>query len=153
MYNLFVKEWHVMKVAIGQDSHRFDFDDKDNPLILGGVVFDGQPPLSGNSDADVVLHSITNAVSGITGVNIIGKPADDMCRNGITDSKVYLEEALKYLKNDILHVSVSIECKMPKITPKINDMRKSISNILNIPETAVGITATSGEGLTQMRQR
>ena len=138
-----------MKTAIGQDSHRFDFDNKDKPLILGGVVFDNCPPLSGNSDADVVLHSITNAVSGITTVNIIGKTADDMCRNGITDSKAYLQEALKYLEYDILHVSISIECKTPKITPKITDMRKSISSILNIPETSVGITATTGEGLTE----
>jgi len=55
-----------MKVGIGQDSHRFDFDNKDKKLVLGGVVFEGHPPLDGNSDADVVLHSITNAVSGVT---------------------------------------------------------------------------------------
>ena len=55
-----------MKVAIGQDSHRFDFDDKEKKLILGGVIFENSTPLSGNSDAAVVLHSITNAVSGIT---------------------------------------------------------------------------------------
>lgn len=68
-----------MKVAIGQDSHRFDFDNKEKKLILGGVVFENHTPLEGNSDADVVLHSITNAISGITCVNIIGKIADDLC--------------------------------------------------------------------------
>ena len=138
-----------MKVALGQDSHKFDFNNKEKPLILGGVIFDGYPPLSGNSDADVILHSITNAVSGITCVNIIGKPADDMCKDGITDSKIYLQEALKYLKNNILHLSISIECKTPKITPKIEEIRKSISNIVNIPEASIGITATSGDGLTE----
>ncbi len=138
-----------MKVAIGQDSHRFDFDDKNKKLILGGVIFENATPLSGNSDADVVLHSITNAVSGITCKNILGKIADDMCKSGITDSEEYLKEALKYLNEKIVHLSISIECKTPKITPKIEDMRKNIARILNISETSVGITATTGEGLTE----
>ena len=138
-----------MKVSIGQDSHKFDFDNKDKKLILGGVIFDEHPPLSGNSDADVVLHSITNSVSGITCVNIIGKTADDMCKNGITDSKAYLEEALKYLKNDIVHLSISMECKVPKISPKIAEIRTSIANILKINENQIGITATTGEELTE----
>lgn len=138
-----------MKVAIGQDSHRFDFDDKNKKLILGGVIFEGSTPLSGNSDADVVLHSITNAVSGITCKNILGKVADDMCKSGITDSEEYLKEALKYLNEKIVHLSISIECKTPKISPKIEDMRKNIARILNISENSVGITATTGEGLTE----
>lgn len=138
-----------MKVAIGQDSHRFDFEDKNKKLILGGIVFENAFPLSGNSDADVVLHSITNAISGITCKNILGKIADDMCKSGITNSEEYLKEALKYLDNQIVHLSISIECKFPKISPKIEEMRKNISRILNIPETSIGITATTGEGLTE----
>lgn len=138
-----------MKVAIGQDSHRFDFDDKDKKLILGGIIFEGATPLSGNSDADVVLHSITNAISGITCKNILGKIADDMCKSGIIDSEEYLKEALKYLNEKIIHLSISIECKAPKISPKIEDMRKNIARILNVPENSIGITATTGEGLTE----
>ena len=138
-----------MKVAIGQDSHRFDFEDKNKKLILGGVIFEDATPLSGNSDADVVLHSITNAVSGITCKNILGKIADDMCKSGITDSEEYLKEALKYLNEKIVHLSISIECKTPKISPKIEEMRKNIARILNITENSVGITATTGEGLTE----
>ena len=138
-----------MKVAIGQDSHRFDFEDKNKKLILGGVIFENSTPLSGNSDADVVLHSITNAISGITCKNILGKIADDMCKAGITNSEEYLKEALKYLNEKIVHLSISIECKTPKITPKIEAMRKNISRILNISENSVGITATTGEELTE----
>ena len=67
-----------MKAAIGQDSHRFE-ESLGKPLILGGVVFPGEPGLLANSDGDVVLHAITNAVSGITGQNILGKIADEMC--------------------------------------------------------------------------
>lgn len=138
-----------MKVGIGQDSHRFDLENKDKKLVLGGVVFEEETPLLGNSDADVVLHAITNAVSGVTCVNILGKVSDEMCKSGITNSEEYLKEALKYLNTKIIHVSISIECLKPKITPKIEDMRKNIGRILNIPETSVGITATTGEGLTE----
>lgn len=139
-----------MKVGIGQDSHRFDINNKEKKLVLGGVVFDGHPPLEGNSDADVILHSITNAISGVTCVNILGKISDEMClKHGITDSAAYLREALKYLGDSkIAHVSISIECLTPKITPRIPEIRKSISNLLGIPENCVGITATTGEGLT-----
>lgn len=137
-----------MKVGIGQDSHRFDIENKEKKLILGGIVFEDEAPLNGNSDADVVLHAITNAISGITCKNIIGKVADDMCRQGITNSEEYLKEALKYLDDKIVHLSISIECKTPKITPKIEQMRENISRILGIQANQVGITATTGEGLT-----
>jgi 2-C-methyl-D-erythritol 2,4-cyclodiphosphate synthase len=140
-----------MKVGIGQDSHRYDFFNKDKKLILGGIEFENSPGLAGNSDGDVVLHAITNAISGVTCVNILGKIADDMCLNdGITDSKYYLFEAMKYLEGmKITHISISIECKTPNISSKIPEMRKNISELLSLPDNCIGITATSGEGLTQ----
>ncbi len=138
-----------MKVAIGQDSHRIDYHQKDKKLLLGGIEFQEDYSLSANSDGDVVLHAITNAVSGITGKNILGKVADDMCKRGITNSEEYLKEALKYLKEKIVHLSISIECLTPKISPKIEEMRKNIARILQIEESFIGITATTGEGLTE----
>ena len=136
-----------MKAAIGQDSHRFE-KSPGNPLILGGVEFPGESGLSANSDGDVVLHAITNAVSGITCHNVLGAVADEMCKKGITDSPEYLKEALKYLKGKISHISLSIECAKPKISPMIPAMRESIAGLLNILPNQVGITATSGEELT-----
>lgn len=138
-----------MKVAIGQDSHRIDYENKEKKFVLGGIEFEEDYSLNGNSDADVVLHAITNAISGITCKNILGKVSDDMCQNGIKDSEEYLKEALKYLNEKIVHLSISIECKVPKISPKIEDMRKNIARILNISENSIGITATTGEGLTE----
>ncbi|MBO5397619.1 MAG: 2-C-methyl-D-erythritol 2,4-cyclodiphosphate synthase [Clostridia bacterium] len=137
-----------MKVGIGQDSHRFDLENKEKKLMLGGVVFENYPALLGNSDADVVLHAITNAISGVTCKNILGSVTDKMCQAGITDSEAYVKEALKYLEYKIEHLSISIECKTPKITPKIEEMRKNIARILEVKENQVGITATTGEGLT-----
>ena len=138
------------KTGLGQDSHRFDFENKTKQLTLAGVIFEGEPPLKGNSDADVILHAICNAISGITGINILGSVTDSLClKQGITDSRLYVEEALKYLKDwEICHVSCSIECKTPKITPKIGAMKTSISELLAIKPQDIGITATTGEGLT-----
>ena len=139
-----------MKVAIGQDSHRFDFNNTTKKLLLGGIEIPNHAPLLGNSDADVILHSITNAISGITCINILGDIADNMCKNGIKDSSMYLVKALSYVDPlyYISHLSISIECKTPKLAAYIEDIRNNISRLLNISPTCVGITATSGEELT-----
>ena len=136
-----------MKAAIGQDSHRFE-ENRGKPLVLGGVLFPGEPGLLANSDGDVVLHAVTNAVSGITCVNVLGGPADALCRTGITDSAVYLQQALAPLRGRISALSISVECARPRITPRIPAMRENIARLLGVVPEAVGITATSGEGLT-----
>lgn len=138
-----------MKVAIGQDSHRIDCNNSNKKLILAGIEFEEKFSLVANSDGDVILHAITNAISGITCKNIIGKISDDMCKSGIKDSEEYLKEALKYLEEKIVHVSIAIECQIPKISPKVEEMRSNIARILQIKENSVGITATTGEGLTE----
>lgn len=138
--------------SIGQDSHRFELESEitQKKLILGGIAIDGAPPLAGNSDADVILHALTNAVSGLTGVNILGKIADQLCNvEGIKDSKVYLENALSYLtEHTISHVSFTVECKKPKLAKHIDNIKESIANLLGISAMNVGLTATTGEGLT-----
>lgn len=140
--------------AIGQDSHRFDDDSSSDkygiPLILGGVLIPDIGGFKANSDGDVILHSLVNAISGISCVNILGKVADDLCFiDGITDSKEYLSRALQTLKNEkIIHVSFSVECKRPILAPFIDQIRKSIAALLNLSEKNIGFTATSGEGLT-----
>lgn len=123
-------------------------------LVLGGVVIQGCPGLLGNSDADVVLHALTNAVSGLSCVNILGKIADDLClKEGITDSRVYLKKALDTLKDyKIIHASLSIEALRPKLAPHIDSMRESIAALLGLGVHSVGITATTGEGLTEFGQ-
>ena len=142
---------NYVKVSVGQDSHRFDLQDIEKKCILGGVIFDEAPALSANSDGDVVLHAITNAVSGITCRNILGSIADQMCQSGITDSREYLKVAMKDLRDlgyRVSHLSVSIECKKPKIFPRLDEMRRSIGDLLGVAPNQVGITATTGEGLT-----
>lgn len=140
----------MQRVGIGQDSHRFLPEDATKPCIIAGVVFEDVPGLKANSDGDVVFHAICNALSSLTGVLILGALADELCaKDGITDSSVYLKEALKTLVNErIVHVALSIEGQRPHFSKRIPEMRRSIASLLNIQESQVGITATTGEGLT-----
>lgn len=140
--------------AIGQDSHRFVEESDPKTLILGGVEIKDCPGLAGNSDADVLLHALTNAISGITCKPILGTIADELClKHGITDSKVYLELALADLADlnyEILHISFTVQARRPKLLVLIPEIRKTIAKITELNHEQVMITATSGEGLTDV---
>lgn len=140
-----------VKTGLGLDSHRFVEGDSDRPFILGGVVFDDAPALSGNSDADVILHALTDAISGVTGVTVIGAVADAMCRRGITDSTEYLKVALESLGAwRLTHVSIVLECLRPKIDPKVPVLRESLAGLLGLELGDICITATTGEHLNDV---
>ncbi|NLJ71270.1 MAG: 2-C-methyl-D-erythritol 2,4-cyclodiphosphate synthase [Clostridiaceae bacterium] len=140
--------------AIGQDSHRFVEEGDPKVLVLGGVEIKDCSGLEGNSDADVLLHALTNAISGITCKPILGTVADELClKRGITDSKAYLELALADLADlnyEILHISFTVQACRPKLLPLIPEIRKSIAQITELDLKQVMITATSGEGLTDV---
>lgn len=140
--------------AIGQDSHAFASPSSGKALKLGGVEIPGCIGLKGNSDADVILHALTNAVSGISGVNILGEISDNLCHQlGIKNSQVYLEKALETLgQYKLIHVSISVECKRPHLAAHIPAIKMSIANMLSLESKAIGLTATSGEGLTAFGQ-
>ena len=140
----------VVRTGLGQDSHRFLPLGSSKPLVIGGIIFEDQPGFNAHSDGDVVFHAFCNAVTSLTGVLIMGGIADDLClKDGITDSEVYVKEALKTLgKQRITHVAISLEAMKPKFKDRIEEMRENVARVLEIPVGAVGITATSGEGLT-----
>ncbi len=145
-----IPQW-IYRVGIGQDSHRFLSESSTKPCILAGVIFDDYPGFHANSDGDVIFHAICNAMSSITNKIILGELADELFYGqGITDSGVYLAEALKTLKPNqrITHVAITIEGSRPNFRSKLSIMRQSIASVLQIPVESVGITATSGEGLS-----
>ena len=135
--------------TIGQDSHAFA-ETGEGPIKLCGVDIPFDRAFRAKSDGDVALHAITNAISGYTGVNILGGAADKIClEHGIKDSTVYLAEALKYMEGaEIIHCSMTIECLRPKLKEFIPSMKEKTGQLLGIPASSVGITATTGEGLT-----
>lgn len=136
--------------AIGQDSHRFEPEESKKTLLLGGVTVPGAPGLSGNSDADVVLHALCNAISGLSGVNILGAVTDKMCKDhGITDSSSYVKQALATLEAiRLVHVSITVEARRPHLAKHVESIRAAVAALCGLPVRHVGITATSGEGLT-----
>lgn len=137
-----------IKTGIGQDSHRFE-NEKGKPLMLAGIKFDYPFGLEGNSDADVVFHSITNSISSVTGKNILGELADQLVNDGQKDSSEYLKLALNDLDDwKINHIAIAIECLKPKLSRHLEAMKQSISNICKINTSDIGITATTGESLT-----
>lgn len=145
-----MKERMIVRTGIGQDSHRFLPPESTKPCVIAGLIMEDAPGLNANSDGDIVFHAICNAISSLTGVIILGAIADDLClKDGITDSEVYLNEAMKTLgKQTITHVAITIEAKKPKIRPRIPEMRENIARVMKLDISQVGITATSGEGLT-----
>ncbi len=140
----------IIRTGIGQDSHRFLPPESAKPCILAGIIFESVPGFMANSDGDVVFHSICNAISSLTHVLILGALADDLClKGGITDSEVYLKEALKTLgAQQITHVSITLEGKRPRFKEKLKVMRENTARVMNLKVEQIGITATSGEGLT-----
>lgn len=137
-----------IKTGIGQDSHAFE-KKPGKLLVLAGIEVNHPFGLKGNSDADVIFHAMTNAISSITGKNVLGFQADQLVKQGVTDSQAYLQVALNDLSDwKINHIAISIECLNPKISPLIELMKENISKICNVTLSDIGITATSGEGLT-----
>lgn len=140
----------TVRTGIGQDSHRFLLPDSNKPCIIAGLIFENVPGFNANSDGDVVFHAICNAISSLTGILILGAIADELClKDGITDSEVYLVEAMKTLgSQSVTHVAITLEAKRPKFINRIMEMRQNIARVMGLDISQVGITATSGEGLT-----
>ena len=138
------------RTGIGQDSHRFLKEGGDKKCIVAGVPFDEAPGMDADSDGDVVFHAICNAITSLTHVPILGKVAIDLChKEGITDSRVYLDKAYETLgPQKIEHVALTIEGKRPKFQKRADDVRQSVAKALNLSVDQVGITFTSGDGLT-----
>ena len=139
-----------MRVGVGQDSHRFLSQESTKPCIIAGLIFEDCPGLAADSDGDVVFHAICNAITSVSGVAILGDVAITLChKDGITDSQVYLEKALETLgKQTIQHVALTIEGKRPRLQKRIDEMREHIAHVMHLEPSQVGLTVTSGDGLT-----
>lgn len=139
-----------VRTGIGQDSHRFLPAGSSKPCILAGCIFENTPGFNANSDGDVVFHAICNAITSLTHVLILGGIADDLClKDGITDSEVYLKRAMETLgKQQITHVAITIEAKKPNFKSHRDKMRENIAKVMGLEIDQIGLTATTGEGLT-----
>lgn len=140
-----------IRTGLGQDSHRFLPAEENKPLILAGVAIPGARGFEANSDGDVIYHALFNALSSAIGEQSLGVYADPMLKKGITDSKKYVDAIMnKVLADgwDINNISISVEAREPRLEKYEKSMKDSIAMALHIYTDQVGITFTSGEGLT-----
>jgi len=138
------------RTGIGQDSHRFLADGSEKKCIIAGLPFEGVPGMDADSDGDVVFHAICNAITTLTHVPILGRIAIDLChKEGITDSRFYLDKALETLgPQKIEHIALTIEGQRPKFQKRSEEIRGSVAMAVGLSIDQVGITFTSGDGLT-----
>lgn len=136
-------------VGIGQDSHSFSTE---NGLILGGLRFNDEKKLKANSDGDVLIHALCNALLQAIGEKSLGAFADNWClKKKIKDSRKYLEKIMRKVKRkgyEINNVGCMLECKRPKIDAISTRLKTNLSYLCKVSVQRVGITATSGEKLT-----
>ena len=136
------------RIGHGYDVHRLAEGRK---LILGGVDIPFEKGLLGHSDADVLLHAVSDAVLGAAALRDIGYhfPDTDPEWEG-ADSRVILRECVRLAEEKgyrVSNVDATILCQRPKLAPHIDKMRSNIAEDLGIPEDAVSVKATTEEGL------
>lgn len=137
-----------MRTGIGYDIHRLVSDRK---LILGGVTIPFERGLSGHSDADVLLHSICDALLGAAGLGDIGLffPDSDPAYKDM-DSMVFLEKTNAMLaerKYDVINVDSIIFAEAPRLAPYRERMIENIVRAISVEPASVNIKATTAEGL------
>lgn len=138
-----------IRVGLGEDSHAFSAEQK--ILMLGGVAIPDSPGLAGNSDADPVLHALCNAFDVVGGEGSLSAYADEMCAQGITDSSAYVVHALSSAQKrgwGVVSVSISIEARRPRLEKYAAAMKKKMAELLGIEVENIGLTCTSGEGIS-----
>ena len=137
-----------MRIGMGYDVHKLV---PERALILGGVNIPHTLGLLGHSDADVLLHAIMDSLLGAAALGDIGKhfPDTDDKYKGISSIKL-LKEVGKLINKSgytIENIDATIIAQKPKMAPYIEEMRKNISDALNISINQINIKATTEEGL------
>ena len=130
-----------MRVGQGFDVHRFS-DDPSRPLVLGGVVFEGERGLDGHSDADAVAHAVADALLGGAGLGDIGSwfPDDDPATAG-ADSMALLGAVVAGVRAEgwsVANVDCTVVCEAPKIGPRRDELQAGLSAVVGAPVTVKG---------------
>ena len=139
-----------LRIGNGYDIHRLVVGRK---LIIGGVVLKhpGNLGLDGHSDADVLIHSIMDALLGALSLGDIGKyfpPSDEKWKDA--NSLSLLSEVVELIRNEgweVNNIDSVIVAERPKLKPYLERMKKNISNTLGIDDSLIGIKATTNEKL------
>ena len=140
-----------MRIGHGYDIHRIV---SGRPLVLGGVRFATDYGLEGHSDADCLTHAVCDALLGAAGLPDIGHffPNTDPAWKDI-DSQVLLRQVAAELKSrgySPVNIDVTVIAEKPKIQPQIAAMKAALARSAGLPAEAVGIKATTNEGVDEL---
>jgi 2-C-methyl-D-erythritol 2,4-cyclodiphosphate synthase len=143
----------TVRVGQGFDVHPFS-DDPNRPLVLGGVVFDGERGLEGHSDADAVAHAVTDALLGAAGLGDIGQhfPDTDPALAG-ADSIGLLRQAVADVRAagwEPGNVDCTVVLEAPALAPRRDEVQRTLSDAVGAPVTVKGKRA---EGLGALGRR
>jgi len=137
-----------MRIGIGIDVHQFLEGRK---LVIGGVDIPSPVGLLGHSDADVLLHAISDALLGAAALGDIGKHFPDTSAEfKDIDSMILLKHVGKLLDREgykPVNIDVMLLLEKPKIAPYIDEMRRNIARCLDLELNAVSVKATTNEKL------
>ncbi|MGA0608626.1 2-C-methyl-D-erythritol 2,4-cyclodiphosphate synthase [Caldimonas sp. KR1-144] len=136
----------VLRIGEGWDTHQLVAG---RPLVLGGVTIPHTHGLLGHSDADALLHAITDAILGAAGLGDIGRhfPDTDAAFKG-ADSHVLLAEAARRVRAagwEIVNVDSTIVAQAPKMAPHIEAMRARTAQALGVDTERVNVKAKTAE--------
>lgn len=137
-----------MRIGEGWDIHRLV---EGRPLILGGVTIPFAKGLLGHSDADALLHAITDALLGAAGLGDIGShfPDTDARFQG-ADSGQLLQRAMEQVTHaglELVNLDCTVIAQAPKLAPYRAAMRERIAQVLGVGEQQVNVKAKTAEGL------
>lgn len=141
------------RIGLGYDIHVLALG---RPCILGGVMIPSEVGPDGHSDADVLLHALADAIFGAAGLRDIGHyfPNTDPNLKGI-DSKIIVRKAIEEVKErgwQIGNVDIVLIGERPKIMLQVDEIKKSVANLLKISPAEVGLKATTNEGMDSLGQ-
>jgi 2-C-methyl-D-erythritol 2,4-cyclodiphosphate synthase len=137
-----------IRTGIGFDVHKFE---KERKLILGGVEIPYEFGLKGHSDADVLLHALTDAVLGAAGLGDIGEhfpDNDDKYKN--IQSFILLKKSYDLVKESgftLSNADIIVIAEKPKLSPYKNQIKSNIAEYLNVDPSRINVSATTTEKL------
>ena len=147
----------MFRVGLGHDVHAFAPSGSGRPLMLGGFEIPGERGLDGHSDADVLLHSICDAVLGALGLGDLGRhfPDHDPRWKGVS-SLLLLEKVAALMRQHgyrLINLDAVVITESPKIAPHTEAMKATIAAALGATLAEVNIKGTSPEGLGSLGRK
>ena len=144
----------MYRIGFGNDVHRLV---PNRPLILGGVFVESDLGAEGHSDADALLHAVTDAILGALALGDIGahfSDRDPRWKNA--DSRLFLIDTVRMMREKnyrVANLDSTISLEKPKLRPHIEAMRRNLAEMLEIEIDAVSVKAKTGETVDAVGER